>query len=366
MRHLATIQRISKIEPIEGADNIELVHVLGWQCVAKKGEFKEGDLCIYYEIDSFLPIKPIYAFLRMSSYKHTEFMGDGYRLRTQKFRGALSQGLVLPLETVFSDYSSMVLKIALSEAEMDPESLIGKDVTEMLGVKLYEIPEMATSGGTTIGQISSIGVPHTDETRIQAEPDLLEEFRGIPYYITTKMDGSSHSCAITEDGVFHVTGHNYEYRDDGMSGMYELAKRIGVEDHMRQYMADHNIRSMILQGELCAPGIQKNKLQLKEPHWYVFTVIEDGKRVGYYETVKACDEMYLEMVPVEEKGDDLLSAYADADELLKRAGENRCHAYPGIPEGIVVRPIEPIYSTTIKSPLSMKVINNKYLLRSKD
>ena len=366
MRHLATIQRISNIEPIEGADRIELAHVLGWQCVVKKGEFKEGDLCVYYEIDSFLPIRPVYSFLLTSSYKRTEHMGDGYRLRTQKFRGVISQGLALPLETVFSDYSSMVLKIAMSEAEMNPDNLIGKDVTELLGVRLFEIPETATTGGTTIGQISSIGVPHTDETRIQAKPELLEAFRGMPYYITTKMDGSSHSCAITADGAFHVTGHNYEYMDDGECAMYELAKKLGVEESMRRYMSEKGITSMVLQGELCAPGIQKNRLQLKEPHWYVFTVIEDGKRVGYRETYDVCDAMSIEMVPIEELGEDLPSVYKDEEALLGRAGENRCKTYPGTPEGIVIRPTEPVYCEAIGGPLSMKVINNKYLLKSKE
>ena len=57
MRKLASIQKIWDVVPIENADAIELVKVLGWQCVAKKGEFNKGDLCIYFEIDSFLPVK---------------------------------------------------------------------------------------------------------------------------------------------------------------------------------------------------------------------------------------------------------------------------------------------------------------------
>src|SRR5438876_1094061 len=93
-RKLASIRKISEVLPIEGADNIELVKVDGWQCVTKKGEFKPGDLCIYFEIDSFLPIRSEFEFLRKSSYKK---MGDkeGFRLKTIKLRGHLSQGLVL-------------------------------------------------------------------------------------------------------------------------------------------------------------------------------------------------------------------------------------------------------------------------------
>ena len=85
-RKLASVQRIYKIEPIEGADRIELAHVLGWQCVVNKDQFQPGDLGVYFEIDSFLPIRPEFEFLRSSSYTKTD-LGEGFKLRTQKFRG---------------------------------------------------------------------------------------------------------------------------------------------------------------------------------------------------------------------------------------------------------------------------------------
>ena len=58
MRKLASIQKIWKTEPIDGADRIELAYILGWQCVVNKGQFKSSDLAVYFEIDSFLPIRP--------------------------------------------------------------------------------------------------------------------------------------------------------------------------------------------------------------------------------------------------------------------------------------------------------------------
>ena len=69
-RKLASIQRIGKVLPIEGADAIEIVMVNAWKVVSKKGEFKEGDLCVYFEIDSFLPMEKDFEFLRKSSYKN--------------------------------------------------------------------------------------------------------------------------------------------------------------------------------------------------------------------------------------------------------------------------------------------------------
>lgn len=190
MRKLASVQRIRSVEPIEGADRIELVKVLGWQCVAKKGQFKAGDDCVYFEIDSFLPVKPEFEFLRGNSYKNSELLGEGFRLRTMKFRGQISQGLVLPISIVEENGWHGL-----------PE---GTDVTELLEVRKWEIPEMATNGGTVIGSRPH-SIPYTDETRIQAEPELLQEFAGLPYYISTKMDGSSHSISLDENGFHRST-----------------------------------------------------------------------------------------------------------------------------------------------------------------
>lgn len=45
MRTLASVQRISHLEPIPEAENIQKATVLGWSVVVKKQEFKVGDLC---------------------------------------------------------------------------------------------------------------------------------------------------------------------------------------------------------------------------------------------------------------------------------------------------------------------------------
>ena len=345
MRKLASIQRIYKIEQIEGADRIELASVLGWQCVVNKGQFQPMDLAVYFEIDSFLPIRPEFEFMRASSYRKTDIMGEGFRLKTMRFRGQVSQGLLLPIDQF---------------PEIPSDMGIGTDVTDILGVRKWEIEEKVTTGGTVIGTLP-IDVPHTDETRVQAEPDLIGDFAGLEYYITTKMDGSSHSVSLDEDG-FHVTGHNYEYRDDGKSAFYELAKRDNIEEKLRKYYEDNGLKTITVQGELCAPGIQQNRLRLTKPEWYVFTIRIDGKRVGLKKMQDVCAAMDLQMVPVEEVGADLPSKYSTVEALLERAdGE-----YPkgGKKEGIVIRPTEPIFNERISASLSMKVVSNKYLLKA--
>ena len=92
MRKLASVQRVWKIEPIEGADRIELAHVLGWQCVVNKGQILPMDTAVYFEIDSFLPIRPEFEFMRASSYKNSDIMGEGFRLKTMRFRGSCPKG----------------------------------------------------------------------------------------------------------------------------------------------------------------------------------------------------------------------------------------------------------------------------------
>lgn len=344
-RKLASIQRIWKIEPIEGADRIELARVLGWQCVVNKGEFSPMDLGVYFEIDSFLPVRPEFEFLRTSCYKKTDLLGEGFRLRTQRFRGQLSQGLLLPLSRF---------------PEIPPDAEVGTDVTALLGIKKWEIEEKITTGGTAIGTLP-YDIPHTDETRVQAEPGLIKAFAGLEYYITTKLDGSSHSIGIDENG-FHVTGHNYEYGDDGKSAFYNLVKERGYREKLEAFMKENGLKTLTVQGELCAPGIQQNPLKLRSPEWYVFTIREDGKRVGLRRMQEICKTLQMAMVPVEEVDTDLPSKYPTVEALLIRADGN----YPngGKKEGIVIRPTVPLYCELISAALSMKVVSNKYLLKN--
>ena len=63
-RALAYTAKCGAIKPIEGADNIELMAVNGWNVIVKKGEFKEGDYCVYFEIDSKVPEIECFEFLR--------------------------------------------------------------------------------------------------------------------------------------------------------------------------------------------------------------------------------------------------------------------------------------------------------------
>ena len=96
-RALAHIERVTNIRPIEGADNIEQCNVLGWNLICKKGEFKENDPCVYIEIDSKVPEREEFEFLR----------AKGFKVKTMKLRkfGVISQGLDLP-QNMFKEHSN--------------------------------------------------------------------------------------------------------------------------------------------------------------------------------------------------------------------------------------------------------------------
>lgn len=111
MRKLATIRTISDIRPIPGADRIEVAQVDGWECVVQKGEFQIGQLIVYVEVDSIMPERPEFEFLRDRK----------FRVRTIKLRKQVSQGLVLPMS---------ILPPGKYAQDMD--------VTEVLGIKKYD------------------------------------------------------------------------------------------------------------------------------------------------------------------------------------------------------------------------------------
>lgn len=343
MRKLVTIQEIKDVMPIEGADAIELVKILGWQCVAKKGEFKKGDKAVYFEVDAFLPMgDERWAFLEKSSYKKNEIMGEGLKIKSQRFRGALSQGLALPI-SLFPE---------LSGYDMDT------DVSDVLGVVKWEMPEMQGTAGRMVRELR---FRKTDETRVQSIDELRQRLLGKPYYISTKMDGTSCTFLAINDGEgdreVSVGGRNYEYADDDTCSMWKWMHEKNVPENVLALN-----RNIVLQGEFCGEGIQKNRIGLKKPEWYVFNAYDADTRklLPLDEMISICEKIGVKTVPIEERGE---SFNYTLPELLERARGK----YPSgrDKEGIVIRPLVPEYCEILGKELSFKVLNNDFLLKEK-
>ncbi len=261
-RKLASIQVINKIESIPDADRIELAHVMGWQAIVKKGDFKAGDAVVFFEIDSLLPEEPAYEFLRKNCYNS---VSKGFRIKTAKMRGCLSQGLIMPLSIL----DSKIGDDFVLETEMD--------VTQLLGVKKWErqpsYGEGAKLKGHARGSLPE-EIPKTDETRIQSAVSVLSRHEGEEFVVTEKLDGTSMTVFWDQQTGLHVCSRNVDLQPDfehkyNKTAYWDYAKRCNLEEVVRQ-LGD----IIVLQGELIGPGIQRNHYKLEETRYRVFNMYD--------------------------------------------------------------------------------------------
>lgn len=347
-RKLATIQKIKDVAPVitgdgEVAENLELVsfHDIGWQCVAKKGDFQHDDLAVYIEISTVLPEHPVFEFMRPRKFK----------VKTMRFlKTTLSQGLVMPVS---------ILKEFLPPGDEFFVVSRGDDVSELLGVKRYDPEAMDNrTGGEQLGSFPEHILPKTDQERIQSSPFLLERMKEVEDVVATlKIDGTS-STFYFEDGVLHACGRNIEHRPGNGSVYWKVAAKYNLEQILREYP------HIAIQGEIAAPGIQKNRLGLKEPELFVFGVWDRRINNFYpYANMKSwCQNVGLQPVPAVHSWHYGEFENETIDSLLELAKGN----YKGTNnarEGLVIRPLyAALFDHRLGAALSFKVINNDYLL----
>lgn len=334
-RKLASIRIISEINPIPGADAIEVATVDGWEVVVKKGEFAVGDKAVYFEIDSLLPIRPEFEFLHKSCYRKTD-QQEGYRLRTIKLRGQISQGLLIPISLV-------------TGAENRPE---GEDLTEELGIQKW-IPNIPVQLAADVeGPFPTTLFPKTDEERIQNLTRPFELWKHLhEFVITEKLDGSSMSCYLF-DGKFGICSRNWELKKSTDNLYWKVAIELGIEDRLVTAGID-----VAIQGELIGPGIQGNKYRLPTHDFRVFSgyLIDDMRYMTHEELMYYCDMVLLRTVPTLEIR--RFNQMTIKDVVQYAEGKSQLENTER--EGIVCRALT-------DSHISFKAISNKFLAAEKD
>jgi len=346
LRKLASIQTIDKLDPIPGADRIVLASIMGWKVIVRKDEFMEGDRCVFMECDSILPDVEWAEFLRSKK----------FRVKTIRLRGTLSQGLALPLNILGKPNFFQKIWMKLTGRN---RWKVGDDVTKNLGVKKYD-PTIRGPGfdsGQFLGAFPSF-IPKTDEIRLQSCMSLLHELKGNPFYISVKCDGTS-GTFYKKDGELFVCSRNRIVKP-GNNVYWEMAKKYDLENKLPEGIA--------IQGEICGPGIQKNRLSLKEKDLFVFDVF-DIKAGTYHDLPQIqvfCSDNDLKTVPIERVIASMDSFDWSLDSWLNLA--KGCYADTKTRrEGIVVRPITKMRSNRLRgSRLSFKVISNDYLLKDEE
>lgn len=300
-RALAYIQHVTNIRPIDGADNIEQCNVLGWNLICKKGEFHEGDPCVYIEIDSKVPEREEFEFLR----------AKGFKVKTMKLGkfNCISQGLAMP-QSAFKELAG------LSE---------GTDVTDILGIKYSVQEDNARKGnGDPNAKYKSMAARHqkifkkkwarwmmrrswgrkimffffgkkkdnprgfptfvskTDEERVENQPWRIGD--GKTYLATEKLDGTSCTYALERKGrnkfEFYVCSRNVRQQDEKQECYHDhniywdLAFKYNIEQHLKDFLNKFpQLKWVCIQGEGVG-SVQGNPLKLTEDDLYVFNFKE--------------------------------------------------------------------------------------------
>lgn len=387
-RALAYTARCGKIEKIEGADNIELMSVLGWKVIVKIGEFHEGDLCVYFEIDSKLPEKEWSEFMRT---KH-------FKVKTMKLGkfGVISQGLALPIN-VFN-------------VEMPCEENV--DVTELLGVT-YSVEEdnarkgkvdpdakyrsmaarkpnifkkpwarwlMKREWGRKImffffgkKKDKPLSFPthfpfvhKTDEERCENMGWILEN--KDPWVKTQKIDGTSSTYILERKdknkweyyvcsrNVRQMTPSQKNYHVDIEGNVYWMMdEKYHIKDFLQKYIIENNLDYACLQGETAGPNLQGNPHKYKEICFFGYNLIRsDIGRINTLDAARICNKNNIPWVPIADEHYIL----PDTMEELKLDADGLCLVGEGLREGWVYRSLD--------GQQSFKNVSRKYLLKHGD
>ena len=417
-RKLASVVEISEILPIEGADKLELAKMKGkgWQVVVQKGEFNVGDLCVYFEIDSFLnPEDERYAFLkdrclRRFVSKSGNVLREGLKIKTIKLRGVLSQGLLMPIgkfvgkeilcdtrpakpEDVVSDDGTPVTEEELEGVEIsrlfyyqdvteeggaptikEVEVLPDADLTELLHVEHYdEVKEQLQPAmgnpicADALGKFPSDYIPKTDEERIQNLGDWFEKMKGRVWQVSCKHDGTSctiaYSKMIDEENPEIVCSRNLRLKPESADGKvpvyWQMAKQYDVLAKFKRLAESVGIE-YAAQGEIVGPGINKCKNKEKTYKFLVFRIydITNQKWVNPTDTVQMCKSLGLEHVQIVKDNFAFFDEIKTMDEALEFAEGKTAEGNER--EGVVLKTIDSLPYA------SFKIVSNRYLMKQED
>jgi len=369
MRKLATIRIIRDIKPIPKADNIELVFIDGWQCVAKKGEFQVLDKCVYFEIDSRLPAHPIFAFMESRKFK----------VKTIKCLQQLSQGLALPV--------SILSEFDISSFNIDD------DVTEQIGVtkidaegNKIQIEKMRDSyswwkklmlrykwtrniikSWERKSTFPSDIVQKTDEERWQNITLGRKKFIKKSMEFTEKLDGQSATYIYRPNWFFPefmVCSRNQLLLNPDNSSWWTVARRDKILDKLKRIHKGLKMGCrtyLILQGEILGMAIQKNKYKVKDYEFFVFNLKTSNRVDRTQFSYNRINEIFskefinLNQVPLLDYVE--FETVEEMNEYVIKAGAFKSKKNPDMwAEGMVGR-------ITDEQSQSFKYINPKFLLK---
>lgn len=377
-RKLASIVEIESVCDIEDSDRLSVARMKGkgWNVVVGRGEFKPGDICVFFEIDSALdPDDERYAFLKERCLR--KFVSNGgnvlrevIRIKTVKLRGVVSQGLLMPISLFPEIEGNVVIRDGKTMVRIGgiEEELVGADVTSVLRVEHFD--EIAASYVASSGDIAGPFpqmIPKTDEERIHNLKEWFSTMKGRRWQVSQKCDGMSCTIAyapsIDQENPVIVCSRNYRIKPMDNNGItpigWKMNYKYGISNKLKKLYEERG-KEIALQGELVGPGINKCRNKEKEHKFLVFRAwdIQKQEFVDPDKLEVFCHDNFILHVPVIAAGFSFFDEIVNMEEALKYAegktpeGNER--------EGVVCK-------TDDGGPYaSFKIVSNKYLLKSGD
>jgi RNA ligase (TIGR02306 family) len=242
-------------------------------------------------------------------------------------------------------------------------SIIGYNLTKLLGIQKYEPPIPAQLSGQVKGNFPSF-IPKTDQERCQnLYTEIFTDHLDEVYEVTTKLDGTS--CTIyIRDGQVGVCGRNWELTETDTNTLWRCARDQGIIDALEALYSAQG-RNIALQGEVIGEGIQGNQEQIKGQKFFIFDIYDIANRSYLnafsrasmvYQLRQLCPEADIEKVPLIEIGKVLKDhQFTTIDQLLKYAEGPSLN--PNVQrEGVV-------FKSTF-SDFTFKAISNTWLLKN--
>lgn len=389
-RMLAYTEKVTAVTPIEKADRLEAVHINGWVCVCGKGEFKEGDLGVFFEIDSKLPAAPPFS--------EMEFLvNKKYKIKSQRIRGQISQGLFVPL-SAFEEAEW------LTDIKNDLErglDVTHYDLTEKLGVT-YTVEEDNKRKAPSADKYKQMSqrrpnlfkqpwarwmmrrnwgrkvmffffgkkkdkrsdwpswVVKTDEERVQNMPYILSD--KSEWIATEKIDGTSTTATYRKINKrkheFYVCSRNVVFNKPDKKCFYEtnvyteMAEKYNFEEVLANIVEEYNLEWATLQGETYGAGVQKREYGLKGHDFAGFNLIfSDRGRLNSLDAKAIMEEWSIPWVPIVDEHFIL----PDTVEELLAIATDKSQIDGDMREGLVFRSPDGVKS--------FKAVSNEFLLK---
>ena len=340
-RKLASIERITALEPIKDKDRIELATILGWHVIVGKGDFSVGDLVIYCEYDTILPIRPEFEFLRARTYSKKY---DGFRIRNMKMAGVYSEGIVFSLAIIDDGFHSWKegqdLSNHINVQKYDPEALKEVELAKQSKNPIIKLLMRYKWFRRWIGNRKPKfgypeGVSKASETNIQVKFGSLKNKDHL-YYLSEKLEGQAATYHVTKRGRFMVFSHNVGLPKSN-NNWWKVAEKFDIERRMKHFMSLHGMKEIYIGGEIIGPGIQRNIYSLNDLDFYIYNIKELGGEIFGLNNMRLfCNVSGLKMVPVLEENIPLPES---SDEILESSEGKSIlgSTIKGLREGVVWR-----------------------------